>query len=41
MSLKFIGDKVFVSIIVNEERKLISGNTIDELFKKVMEEVCQ
>ncbi|MGL6113533.1 MAG: hypothetical protein ACRC1R_00700 [Cetobacterium sp.] len=41
MSLKFIGDKVFTSIIIKNERKLISGNTIDELFKKVMEEICQ
>lgn len=41
MAIKFIGDRVFTSIIIKGSRKLISGKNIDELFEKIGAEICQ
>lgn len=46
MSLKFIGDYVFTSVLIHNERKIFRGNNIDDLFNKIekalkMEDICQ
>ncbi|MGL5717365.1 MAG: hypothetical protein ACRCX2_30410 [Paraclostridium sp.] len=41
MSLKFIGDKVFTSVVIKGERRVFSGCNIDELFEKIGVELCK
>ncbi|MGL5569753.1 hypothetical protein [Cetobacterium sp.] len=41
MGIRFIGDRVFTSIVIKGSRKLISGKNIDELFEKIGVELCK
>lgn len=39
MSIRFIGDMVFTSIVINNKRRIFSGKNIDELFEQIAKEL--
>ncbi|MGL5709565.1 MAG: hypothetical protein ACRCW9_01815 [Cetobacterium sp.] len=39
MSLRFIGNMVFTSMVINNKRVVFSGHSIDDLFEKISKEL--
>ncbi|WP_255492174.1 hypothetical protein [Cetobacterium sp. 2A] len=37
MAIKFIGNEVFASVSINGKHRIIRGNNIDEIFRKLEE----